>query len=104
SWATAWRPSPRIRGVPTSSQSTPALTAISAVGSASAIVWRSSDSWTFGFPSSRFFFIVLPSSVGDPMAPHGTVRGFPDLLKPSEIRVGRHEEPPRDSGSPERYD
>jgi hypothetical protein len=31
-------------GVPTSSQSTPALTAISAVGSASAMVWRSSDS------------------------------------------------------------
>ena len=33
---TACRPSPRMSGVPTSSQSTPARTAISAVGSASA--------------------------------------------------------------------
>src|SRR5438874_9746045 len=48
-----------MSGVPTSSQSTPALTAISAVGIASARVWKSSDSWTLGVPSKRFVFIKL---------------------------------------------
>src|SRR5437764_337978 len=45
---TAWRPSPRMRGVPASSQSTPARAAVSATGIASSMVIRSRETWTIG--------------------------------------------------------
>ena len=47
---TAWRPSPRMRGVPASSQSTPARRAPRAISRASAIVVRSRETWVVTGP------------------------------------------------------
>src|SRR5690606_31954059 len=63
---TAWSPSARMRGVPASSQSTPARTAISAVLRASSSDSRSREICTLGPPSSGFFnaFTALGSFPG----------------------------------------
>src|SRR5512134_3427696 len=76
---TAWRPSPRMRGVPASSQSTPARRAPRATSSASAIVVRSRETWVVTGPG-MFLHLRRGQDGLDDLAPlHLLEAGLPVL-------------------------